>query len=86
VTWTSTDPPAGTNAQVRFSAVDHTQPLVLGPGAALFTSTTFYTGGRWGDYSAVTIDPTNPRRAWLVNETIRATTHWGSRIGAIALP
>jgi hypothetical protein len=85
-TWSTTDPSAGTNAQVRVAACDHSQPIAPGPGLVLFTSPTFYTGGRWGDYSAVTPDPSNRRRAWAVNETIRATTHWGSRIGAISLP
>lgn len=87
VTYSSTDRPAGTNAQVRFSGRLHTDPAGIGAGAALFTSPTFYTGGgargRWGDYSAVTVDPSNPAQAWLVNEKINANTVWGSRIGSV---
>lgn len=87
VTYSSTNRPAGTNAQVRFSGRLHTDPAGIGAGAALFTSPTFYTGGgargRWGDYSAVTVDPSNPAQAWLVNEKINANTVWGSRIGSV---
>jgi hypothetical protein len=70
VTWSLTDPPAGTQAQVRFSGFDHNDAYVLGPGSAAYTSPASYGGGRWGDYSAVTIDPLNPRRAWMVNEDV----------------
>lgn len=44
---------------------------------------------RWGDYSAVTIDPVAVsgcpvgQRAWLVNERHVSTTMWGSRIGRL---
>lgn len=84
VTWSSTDPTAGTNAQVRFSGRRSTDTAnVIEGGSALFTSTTFYKGRRWGDYSAVTVDPTNPLRAWIVNEKINTSLIWGSRIGEI---
>jgi hypothetical protein len=85
VTWSMTDPPRGTNAQVRFSGFDHNNgtPYILGPGTAAFTSPTWFGGGRWGDYSAVTVDPRNTRRAWLVNEDILRNHDWGSRIVGI---
>ncbi len=89
VTWSSTDATAGTNAQVRFSGRRSTDTSgIIGGGAALFTSSTFYDPSsdfveRWGDYSAVTIDPSNPLRAWIVNEKINSTSVWGSRIGCI---
>jgi hypothetical protein len=31
----------------------------------------------------VTVDPLNPRRAWLVNETIQRNGDWGSQIAGI---
>lgn len=89
VTWTSTDPNAGTHAQVRFSGRLHTDPLnTISSGSALFTSSTFYDPSsdspeRWGDYSAVTVDPSDPLRAWIVNEKINQSNVWGSRIGEI---
>jgi len=85
VTWTMTDPPNGTNAQVRFSGFDHNNgaTYTLSPGTPAFTSPTWYGGTRWGDYSAVTVDPRNTRRAWLVNENALASHDWGSRIVGI---
>jgi hypothetical protein len=85
VTWTLTDPPRGTNAQVRFSGFDHNNGSTysLSPGTAAFTSPTWFGNGRWGDYSAVTVDPRNSRRAWLVNEDILSNHDWGSRIVGI---
>lgn len=94
VTWSSTD--AGVNAEVRFSGRLHTEPLgvIASPGSLLFGSDTFYraittnTEQRWGDYSAVSLDPSDPRglTAWIVNERILSNSSWGSRIGRINLP
>lgn len=89
VTWSSTLATATTNAQVRFSGRKSTDPPGTIPsGSALFTSSTFYNPSadnpeRWGDYSAVTLDPRNSRNAWIVNEKINTTSVWGSRIGRI---
>ena len=92
VTWTSIDPPNGINAQVRYSGCDHNDgACVISAGTALFTSPTFLADDfdpnfgmqRWGDYSAVTVDPLNDRQAWLVNEKIDANQDWGSHIGDI---
>jgi hypothetical protein len=60
-------------------------------GTVLFTSPTALTGNfdpnfglqRWGDYSAVTVDPTNALRAGLVNEKVNSASVWGSRIGLV---
>ncbi|TAJ85668.1 hypothetical protein EPO44_16335 [bacterium] len=88
VTWSSTDPPADINAQVRFSGRQAADPLgVIDAGTALFTSPTFYnpstdTVERWGDYSAVTVDPVDGT-GWIVNEKINDSTTWGSRIGQV---
>jgi hypothetical protein len=87
VTWSSTDPTSNTFAQVRFSGKlsgDATSTL---SGSVLLTCPTFYAPGvsspeRWGDYSAITVDPTDPSQAWLVNEVGKSAL-WGSRIGRI---
>lgn len=60
-------------------------------GSVLFTSPTKITGNfdpnfgtqRWGDYSAVTLDPAAVGSAWLVNQKVNSTSVWGSRIGRI---
>lgn len=97
VTYSATDPARGLNAQVRFSGRQPADPLgVIGAGAVLFQSTTFYqmfgqTSGtaRWGDYSAVSLDPNASgtcaanRRAWITNQKTNARTTWGTRIGRI---
>ena len=93
VTWSATDPPFGAagHAQVRFGGRRSTDPTDIGVGTALFTSPTCITGNfdprfgvqRWGDYSAVTVDPRSSLRFWLVNEKINSASAWGSRIGQV---
>jgi hypothetical protein len=87
VTWTSTDARVGVNAQVRLSGKLSADAQITS-GTAGFTSSRFLTGNfdpgfgiqRWGDYSAVTLDPSNEAIAWLVNEKINSSSIWGSRI------
>jgi hypothetical protein len=87
VTWTSTDASIRVNAQVRLSGKLSADAGITA-GTAGFTSPTFLTGNfdpgfgiqRWGDYSAVTLDPSNEATAWLVNEKINSSSIWGSRI------
>ncbi|MCX5890498.1 MAG: hypothetical protein NTY36_13780 [Deltaproteobacteria bacterium] len=96
VTWSATDPTNNANAEVRFSGRLHTDPtsVIPSPGSLLAggTSATFYNVAadpqRWGDYSAVTLDPADPSgaTAWIVNEKILTNTTWGTRIGSIRLP
>ena len=88
VTWSSTDPASSVNVQVRFSGRKAADPPTIWAGSSLFQSTTFYDPTadqpeRWGDYSAVSVDPTNSNFAWIVNEKINSSTVWGTRIGRI---
>ena len=89
VTWSSTDPSAGINAEVRFSGRRVSDPLGIIPsGNKLYTSSTYYkptndSPERWGDYSAVTIDTNDSLSAWIVNEKINNSRIWGSSIGQI---
>ena len=85
VTYTSTNVSLGRNAQVRLSGkANGDAGISAGPNA--FTSITFYHPSannpeRWGDYSAVTIDPVHANDAWLVNEQVNAGgLLWGSHI------
>ena len=86
VTWTATDPTNSRNAQVMFSGKRNADTTMPAPGGAVgVTSSTFYDFGtetteRWGDYSAITIDPSSTSKAWLVNEKINSTKVWGSQI------
>lgn len=98
VTWSSTDAPNSVNAQVLVAGRLHTDtPGVIANGSPLYTSSTFLTGDpsswdqyvqRWGNHSAVSLDPSDPRgaTAWIVNEYVLSNSLWGSRIGRINLP
>ena len=35
---------------------------------------------RWGDYSATSIDPTNPRRIWTIQQYTASTDVWGTQV------
>lgn len=92
VTWSGTDPSRGVNAQVLVSGRRASDPFnVIPSGLPVATSQTCITGNfdsrfgtqRWGDYSAVTVDPTDSLTGWIVNEKINSTTQWGSRIGKV---
>jgi hypothetical protein len=92
VTWSATDLGSrvtqGFFPQIRASGRLHTDPLgEIPPGSLIFQSPTALTGNfdpllnaqRWGDYSAVTVDPLDPKCAWGVNEKVNAPVQWGSR-------
>ena len=87
VTWSSSNPvvfrdnnPPSYFAQVRTSGRLSTDPAgVIPSGVVVFQSTTPYFNFRWGDYSAITLDPNNASCAWGVNEKINTTVTWGSR-------
>jgi hypothetical protein len=87
VTWSSTnqgsrtgDP--GYQAQVRASGrLDSDPPGTISPGSVVFQSPTFQTLGRWGDYSAISVDPSNTACAWGINEKNQEVSNkWGSFI------
>jgi hypothetical protein len=90
VNWSSVNASTGTNAQVRFSGRQPADALGLIPaGSVLFQSPTFYQTARWGDYSAVSLQPNANgtcaanRRAWVTNQKTNGTKTWGTRIGRI---
>jgi hypothetical protein len=80
ITYSSTDPSLGLNAQVRMTgkkAADgcgtlFSDILVNQSGNPLTGNYDPNKGlQRWGDYSAVTIDPSNSTKAWGTNEKIQ---------------
>lgn len=93
VTWSSTsartsrEDDSGYYPQVRASGRLQTDPPNEIPaGSVIFQSPTFYLSGRWGDYSAITVDPTNSKCGWGVNEKVNTPTVWGSRIFRSCFP
>jgi len=79
VTWSSTDPTLNRNAQVRGGGkLDGDTCGVLSPGLLVIQSANPLTANfdpnlglqRWGDYSAVTLDPADHNTAYGVNEKV----------------
>ncbi len=95
VTWSSTDTPAGLNAQIRFSGRQAADAVgVIGSGSVLVQSTHHLTGNtqgsvqRWGDYSMTALDPVAStcgayQRAAIFNEKIVNSSTWGVQYGLI---
>ena len=77
------------NPQIRYAGRLATDPLnTLAQGEAhLFDGTGSQTGtsNRWGDYSALTIDPVDDATFWYTNEYYSCTTtfNWRTRIGIV---
>lgn len=57
---------------------------VIVAGAGVQTS----TGSRWGDYSALSVDPSDDCTFWYTNEYYSATSaaNWNTRIGSFKFP
>jgi hypothetical protein len=76
--------------QIRFSG-KLTGEAAIPLGTVLITSPSSMTtncGGdpcRWGDYSAVSVDPSATTKAWIVNQYSKTTNMfgWGTRIARI---
>ncbi|MDQ1007451.1 hypothetical protein QFZ82_001936 [Streptomyces sp. V4I23] len=95
-TWSSTDAVGSGlhHAAVKGSGRFATDSTTVTGGVTFAVATGPYNPSsapveRWGDYSAVTIDPVAVsgcavgQRAWLVNERHVSTSMWGSRIGRL---
>jgi hypothetical protein len=103
VTYNSTDA-INSNVALRHHArmrISGRQPAdalgVISAGTIVATSAVALTGNpsstagvqRWGDYSAVSLDPqpvgacAANRRAWAINEVINSSSVWGSRVALI---
>jgi hypothetical protein len=90
VNWSATDPPGGINAQVRLGGKLLGNACgVIGAGVLVDQSTNPLTGNfdpnhgvqRWGDTSAITLDPSNTRIVYGVNEKVQTganPTKWRS--------
>src|SRR5213078_3428816 len=82
---------SGLNPQIRYAARMATDPLnVLSQGEAhLFDGTGSQSGtsNRWGDYSALVIDPVDDTTFWYTNEyyTSTGSFNWHTRIGSFKL-
>jgi hypothetical protein len=68
--------------------------LALASGASSFSAVIFQAGsgvntdvnGRWGDYSGIAVDPSNPTDVWLAAEYAPSSDqNWGTAIGELSL-
>ncbi|MDX3575385.1 MULTISPECIES: hypothetical protein [unclassified Streptomyces] len=96
-TWSATDVLGADVHQARVKGASRfaTDPVNVTGGTTFAEATAPYNPTpasieRWGDYSAVTIDPVRDQcrsghgqSAWLVNERHTTPTQWGSRIGRL---
>jgi len=60
-------------------------PLLLKQGVATYVRFDGSGRNRWGDYSAVTIDPTDPRRFWTIQEWASGNNLWSTQITEIVV-
>ncbi len=79
------------NPQIRYAGRQAGDPLnTLGQGERTLhagTGSQIGTGNRWGDYSALTIDPVDDTTFWFTSQYYDATSefNWRTRIGSFNL-
>lgn len=64
-------------------------PVLLHAGTVSnFTGPAYDPGivKRWGDYSATTVDPTDPSLFWTIAEVPVSATDWGTRVIGVVVP
>jgi hypothetical protein len=50
------------------------------------TTTSSYTGSRWGDYSQTVVDPTDDMTFWTFQQYAQGTNNWGTRAIQLLAP
>ena len=93
VNWTSDDPTAGVMPSVRVGGSQNDDGIFQGMLMYEGSSVANHGTGtdRWGDYSAVALDPrantatgcAANRRAWVTNQKVPNVAYWGTHIGKI---
>ncbi len=68
------------------SAINFGNAIETAAGRSTYDVTFGGPSNRWGDYSATTIDPTNPNNFWTVQEFAIGTNEWGTQITEISVP
>jgi hypothetical protein len=65
-------------------------PSTMGSEVVLTAGAGSQSGTRWGDYSAMTVDPSDDCTFWYTNEYLKAaadgTTHWSTSVGSFKFP
>ena len=76
---------------IRFTGRLRNDPLgqmTLGEAVLINGSGSQTVSNRWGDYTDMTVDPTNDCTFWYVNQYYQVTSArgWQTRIGSFSLP
>ena len=65
-------------------------PSTMGTEVVMTAGTGSQSGSRWGDYSAMTVDPSDDCTFWYTNEYLTAaangTNKWSTRVGSFQFP
>ena len=79
-----------------YASIGYAGRLVTDPVNTLTQESTFFSGsgaqtgtaGRWGDYSSITVDPTDDCTFWYTTEYLQTTgsAPWRTRIGSFSFP
>ena len=83
-------PTTGNPAMVVFYGLNNDATAANWTASLVGTSTTVYSGCnpcRWGDYSTVTVDPTNSGTAWAFNQLVTGTSefNWTTKVAKFNL-
>lgn len=65
---------------------DTVSTLPQGEATLLTSATSQTSGNRWGDYSDLTLDPTDDCTFWMALEYANGGSNWRTRIGAFRFP
>ena len=60
-------------------------PVLLKAGVSDYEVTFGAGRNRWGDYSATTLDPDDPRRFWTIQEWVSETDIWSTQITQVSV-
>lgn len=76
------------NHSIRYTgrAATDTLGTMTGPEVVVFSGTKNNSGGRWGDYSDMTIDPIDDCTFWYTTEYYASNTTWSTRINSARFP
>ena len=63
-----------------------TAPMLLRAGVSDYLALDSSNRNRWGDYSATSLDPINPRHFWTIQEFVAGANFWSTQITEIIFP
>jgi hypothetical protein len=89
---TSGKTPGTENHSIRYTGRAKGDPpgVMTAPETTIFNGTANYIGGagggRWGDYTSMSVDPFDDCTFWYVNQYYPTTTTWSTQIASASFP